>query len=131
MRALQTENDTQAATIKRQEQTIRSLKASLKRNVGGTSNANATTHGGLYKHLLLSHYEDWQEVKFALDHSYCNEDNTPLLARRSFFQDEAGQVRVAGRFMWNPVGNEPFGGLEPLQEYAQHLAEAGNGRLLF
>jgi hypothetical protein len=131
MKALQTENATQAATIKKQEHTIRSLKASLQRKVGGSSNANATTRGGLHEHLLISHYEHWQEVKFALDHSYCNEDNTPLLARRSFFQDEAGQVRVVGRFMWNPVGNEPFGGLAPLQEYAGHLAEAGNGRLVF
>jgi hypothetical protein len=131
MRALQIENDPEAATIKRQEQAICSLKASLKRSVGGNSNDNATTRGGLHEHLLISHYEHWQEVKFALDHSYCNEDNRPLLARRSFFQDEAGQVRVTGRFMWNPVENEPFGGLALLQEYAQHLAEAGNGKLMF
>ena len=37
----------------------------------------------------------------------------------------------AGKFMWNPLGHEPFGGLVQLQEYAKHLLEAGNGRLLF
>ena len=34
-------------------------------------------------------------------------------------------------YMWHPVGNVPFGGLPPLQEYARHLEDADNGRLLF
>ena len=123
MRALQTENDTLAATIKRQEQPICSLKSALKRSAGGRLNANAITPGGSHEHLLISHYEHWQEVKSALDHPYCNEDNRLIRARRGSFQDEAGQVRLAGSFMWNSDGNIPFGGLAPLQEYAQHLAE--------
>ena len=131
MRALQSENEAHQATIKRQEKKIRGLTASLQREVGGRSNANSTTRGGLHEHLLITHYDNWQSVKFALEQAYCHEDGSPQLAQRSLFQDEAGEVKVAGRFMWNQLGHEPFGGLVQLQEYAKHLVEAGNGRLLF
>ena len=47
MKALLTKNDTQAATIKRHEQTIRSLRASLQLKVGGRYNANVTSPNSL------------------------------------------------------------------------------------
>jgi hypothetical protein len=131
MQALQTENAAQQKTIKVLEQTVRGLQASLRVHVGGRSNANSTTRGGLHEHLLITHYPNWQSVKFALDGAYCKDDGSQALAARSCFQDETGEVQVEGRYLWNPVGLKPFGGLQQLQEYAQHLLEAGNGRLLF
>ena len=131
MQALKAENAAHQKTIAVLEQTVRSLTASLQRQVGGRSNANSTTRGGLHEHLLVTHYPHWQSVKFALDGAYCRDDGSQALAVRSCFQDETGELQVAGRFLWNPVGHKPFGGLQQLQEYAQHLLEAGNGRLLF
>jgi hypothetical protein len=131
MKELKSQNAAHEATIKTQGQTIRGLRASLAKHVGGKHNANSTTRGGLHEHLLITHYANWQSVKFALDQAYCKDEGSPRLAARSLFQDESGEVKVAGRFMWNPVGDEPFGGLSQLQDYANHLLEAGNGRLLF
>ena len=133
MKELKSQNAAHEATIKRQGQTIRGLTASLQKHVGGRNNANSTTRGGLHEHLLITHYANWQSVKFALDQAYCKDEGSPQLAVRSLFQDEGGDVKVEGRFMWNPVnvGPEAFGGLSQLQDYAKHLLEAGNGRLLF
>ena len=135
MQALKSENEAHEKTIKVLQQTVRGLQASLQRQVGGRSNANSTTRGGLHEHLLITHYANWQSVKFALDQAYCKDEGSPQLAARSLFQDEEGDVKVAGRFMWNPIGHEPykhyFGGLSLLQDYAKHLLEAGNGRLQF
>ena len=129
MRALQDANRAQVVQIKTLQKNVDSLKASLQKSVGGRNNANATTRGGLHEHLLITRYEQWQAVKFALDRAYCAPNST--VALRTFFQDETGNVKVVGRFMWNPVGSELFGGLGPLQAYADHLLEAGSGRLLF
>jgi hypothetical protein len=131
MQALKSENEAHEKRIKVLQQTVRGLQASLQRQVGGRSNANSTTRGGLHEHLLITHYPNWQSVKFALDGAYCKDDGSQALAVRSCFQDETGDVKVEGRYLWNPIGQEPFGGLQQLQEYAQHLLEAGNGRLLF
>jgi hypothetical protein len=131
MQALKSENKAHQKTIKALEQTVRGLTASLQRQVGGRSNANSTTRGGLHEHLLVTHYANWQSVKYALDGAYCKDDGLEPLAVRSPFQDETGEVQVVGRFLWNPVGQQPFGGLQHLQEYAEHLLDAGNGRLLF
>ena len=133
MKELKSQNAAHEATIKTQGQTIRGLRASLAKHVGGKHNANSTTRGGLHEHVLITHYANWQSVKFALDHAYCKDEGTPQLAVRSLFQDEGGDVKVEGRFMWNPVnvGPEAFGGLSQLKDYAKHLLEAGNGRLLF
>ena len=131
MPALKSENEAHQKTIKVLEQTVRGLQASLRVHVGGRSNANSTTRGGLHEHLLVTHYANWQLVKYALDGAYCKDDGLEPLAVRSPFQDEAGEVQVVGRFLWNPVGQQPFGGLQHLQEYAEHLLDAGNGRLLF
>ena len=53
--------------------------------------------------------------------AYCKDTGSPQLAARSLFQDEAGEVKVAGRYMWNQLGHEPFGGLSQLQGYANHM----------
>ena len=97
MKALQSENQDHQATIKRLEKKIRCLTASLQRQVGGKNNANATTRGGLHEHLVITRYDNWQSVKFALEQAYCHPDSTIMIAARSFFQDEAGEVKVAGR----------------------------------
>jgi len=131
MKKLTSQNAAHEETIKMQEKRIFSLTASLQKAVGGRNNSNSTTRGGLHEHLLITHYANWQSVKFALDGAYCKDDGSQALAARSCFQDETGEVQVEGRFLWNPVGHKPFGGLQQLQEYAQHLLEAGNGRLLF
>ena len=119
MKELKSQNAAHEATIKRQGQTIRSLRASLAKHVGGKYNANSTTRGGLHEHLLITRYANWQSVKFALDQAYCKDEGSPQLAARSLFQDEAGEVKVAGRYMWNQLGHEPFAGLSQLQEYAK------------
>ena len=129
MKALHDANVAYIARIKTLEKKVHSLMASLQKSVGGRNNANATTRGGLREHLLVTRYDQWQSVKFALDQAYCAANST--VALRTFFQDETGNVQVVGRFMRNPVGSELFGGLPPLQAYANHLLEAGSGRLLF
>ena len=129
MRELLQANMAYIARIQTLEKTVHGLTASLQKYVGGTHNVNATTRGGLHERLLVTNYPSWQSVKFALEQVYCAATST--VAVRSHFQDEAGEVRVVGRFMWNPVGSELFGGLPPLQAYANHLLEAGSGRLLF
>ena len=128
MKALQEAAVAYKAEVLGLKKTVRGLTASLQKSVGGTHNANATTRGGLHEHLLITRYEQWQALKFALEQAYCAADST--LAARSHFQNEAGDVRVEGRYMWNPIGSELFGGLEPLEAYADHLKQAGNGRLL-
>ena len=129
MKALLDANVAYIARIKTLEKTVHGLTASLQKYVGGTHNVNATTRGGLHERLLVTNYPSWQSVKFALDQAYCAATST--VAVRSHFQDEADDVRVVGRFMWNPIGSELFGGLQPLEAYANHLLEAGSGRLLF
>jgi hypothetical protein len=131
MKKLTSQNAAHEETIKMLEKRIRSLTASLQKHVGGRNNANSTSRGGLHEHLLITQYANWQSVKFALDQAYCKDEGSPQLAVRGLFQNEGGDVKVAGRFMWNPVGPELFGGLSQLQDYAKHLLEAGNGRLQF
>ena len=131
MKELTSQNAAHEETIKMLEKRIRSLTASLQRQVGGRSNANSTSRGGLHEHLLITQYANWQSVKFALDQAYCKDEGSPQLAVRSLFQNEGGDVKVVGRFMWDPVGHHLFGGLSILQDYAKHLLEAGNGRLQF
>ena len=60
MQALQSENVAHQQTIKTLEKKIRGLTASLQLKVGGKSNANSTTRGGLHEHLLITHYANWQ-----------------------------------------------------------------------
>ena len=129
MRELKETNLAFIARIQTLEKTVHGLRASLQKYVGGRNNANATTRGGLHEHLVVTRYNSWQSVKFTLDRSYCATNST--VAARSHFQNEAGDTQVVGRFMWNPLGNEPFGGLQELEAYANHLLEAGSGRLLF
>ena len=49
MQTMQSENVAHKHTIKGLEQKIRSLTASLQRGLGGRSNANSTTRGGLHE----------------------------------------------------------------------------------
>ena len=99
MQTLQSENVAHNHTIKGLEQKIRGLTASLQREVGGRSNANSTTRGGLHEYLLITHYANWQSVKFVLEQAYCKDTGSPQLAARSLFQDGAGEVKVVCRFM--------------------------------
>ena len=73
--------------------------------MGDKSNANATTRGGLQE-VVVTHYDNWQSIKFALEEAYCIEDGTPQLAQRNLFQDDVGEVKVAGSFMWNQLGHD-------------------------
>ena len=85
---LTSQNAAHEETIKRQEKRIFSLTASLQKAVGGRNNSNSTTRGGLHEHLLITHYANWQSVKFALDQAYCKDTGSPQLAERSLFQDD-------------------------------------------
>ena len=85
MKELKSQNAAHEATIKKLEKKIRGLTASLQLKVGGRSNANSTTRGGLHEHLVITRYENWQSVKFALEQAYCHPDSK--IATRSYFSD--------------------------------------------